>query len=565
MFLGLSWIFNVEHGLAQCSMIDSLQRVLLLQRDTDTSRINTMNLLALEFVKTEQTQRGLFYAQQAYYLSQRLKYKTGEGDYQMVLGAIYYQDDLKRDKEAIESYLKGLEIFQQIQHKPRIADAHKTIGDYYYNLFYTKENHYEKALSHYLQYLEITKNIDDKVKLAEAYITVANLYNHLGKSVESHDYFLKAIEVKKQIENQDLHNPHLFTEAERFYTLQIENQKLYNYILIGGLALLLVIALLLFFLTIQKQRVNKTLRVQKKEIEKQNKDIESKNIALKLQTEEISNQRDLLATQNAQIVEARNELDTANDSLKRMVEQLEQIVQTRTEDLRKANHSLVVANEELDTLIYRASHDFKGPVATLTGLSQLGKLECPTNMTAIDFFDKIEHTATKMDAMLQKLHQVSYLIAKPLENQIISVEKMIEDIKVSLADLMETYQVELQLIVEPALYLFSDIELMSIILENLIENAVYFRNQEANTQPVISIEVKQDVHYVYWVVKDNGAGIPQEFFPKIFDMFFRGSEASRGNGLGLYVVKKALERLEGKVDITSEVGQYTAFHMVLEK
>jgi signal transduction histidine kinase len=64
-------------------------------------------------------------------------------------------------------------------------------------------------------------------------------------------------------------------------------------------------------------------------------------------------------------------------------------------------------------------------------------------------------------------------------------------------------------------------------------------------------------------VEDNGQGIGEQYQPMIFDMYFRGNDRSKGNGLGLYIVKKAVEKLNGTVSFTSSFGQGTVFSIDL--
>ena len=66
-------------------------------------------------------------------------------------------------------------------------------------------------------------------------------------------------------------------------------------------------------------------------------------------------------------------------------------------------------------------------------------------------------------------------------------------------------------------------------------------------------------------MEDNGLGIDSEYKSKIFLMFFRGSEISQGNGLGLYLVKKAIDKLGGKIEVDSEEGKFTSFSISIPK
>ena len=566
LFLVLYIFFTLSTNCwAQCYRIDSLRRVLTVWPQRDTNRVNTLNLLAEEYIKDRRPKNAEYFAKQALVFSNQLEFKRGEADAQLILGTVYFEDPLKRDEESIQSYLKALNSYERLNLKTKQAETSKIIGDYYYNLFYIREDYYEKALEYYLRYYEISRSLDDPVKTAEACVMVGQLYDHLGNNEKSRDYFLKAVELKRNIEENDMDDPHLFSKAESFYKLQIQNQQLNNYILIGGLGVLgLVVALLIIFI-IQKQQTNHILHRKNAEIESQKNDIELKNIELQSQTKEISHQRDQLEEQNKQIKEAQDEIEAANEKLITVNQRLEDLVEERTSDLRRTNEALVLANGELDTLIYRASHDFKGPVATLTGLTQIARLDAGDSQEAMTFIDKIESTAVKMDGMLEKLHQVSYIIGKDLESTRIGFDHIIDNIKEHLKDQIAESHIDFNLELDPEVFFHSDPELIQTILENLIENSITFHTQNTDNKPQIDIQIKNDFAAIHLELRDNGAGIPPEMQDRVFDMFFRGSEESKGNGLGLYVVKKALERLDGEVELDSKWGEYTSFKVKLPK
>lgn len=550
--------------ISQCYRIDSLRRVVTILPRNDTNRLFSMNLLAREYYEAKQYKNAEYFAKQAFIASQNLQYKRGMADAYLTLAGVYFQNPLTRDEESINSYNQALEIYKELQLDTQAAETLKRIGDYYYDLFYLHEHYYEKSLEYYLAYLALVKKMGDKVQTAEAYVTIGNLYNHLGDQSSSREYLLMAFDIRREIEDEEVDNPHLFSEAQKFYELRIENQKLYNYILIGGMVLLLLgIAALAFFM-VQKSKSNRLLSAKNKEIEQQKDDIEEINKELRQKTEEIVAQRDQLAHQNIKIREAQEEIETANSNLRRINQHLEDLVAERTQSLQDTNEALSMANQELDTLIYRASHDFKGPVATLTGLSQIARLDAQDKNT-IKYFDKVEQTAQQMDGMLEKLHQVSYIIGKKLDTELLSFEDIIQQVKANNASLLQDCQASLEITEDDLMFIHSDMDMMLAIFDNLVENSIHFRNQEIENPPQIQIRISNSLGHIIVDYQDNGAGIPAEQFPKIFDMFFRGSEESKGNGLGLYVVKKALERLKAEIKVDSREGTFTHFSMRFPK
>ncbi len=104
----------------------------------------------------------------------------------------------------------------------------------------------------------------------------------------------------------------------------------------------------------------------------------------------------------------------------------------------------------------------------------------------------------------------------------------------------------------------SDKSRINILLNNLISNAIRYQNP-ATDNPLVDITINMSDTETDIIVKDNGIGISKENQQKIFEMFYRVSEKSVGSGLGLYLVKEIVDKLEGKIVIESEVGKGTAF------
>jgi signal transduction histidine kinase len=98
---------------------------------------------------------------------------------------------------------------------------------------------------------------------------------------------------------------------------------------------------------------------------------------------------------------------------------------------------------------------------------------------------------------------------------------------------------------------------------NLLENAFFF--SERSTNKKVSLHIGQNDNTATITVMDRGPGIKEEVRDKIFTMFFRGHELSNGNGLGLYLVKSALKKVKGKINLETEEGSYSRFIVTLPK
>lgn len=556
---------------AQCGKIDSLQRSLLVIKQNDTLRVSTLNHLVEEFILNQQYEKAMFYTQKSIDLAQKINYPMGLGNAYLLLGRVYRQDIL-RYEESLASFKQALQIFKEHQLKAEQAKALRTIGEYYYSLYYmNSQAYYEKSLNYYKAYYKLIENEKDYKKLLDASTMIGKLYSQLGNEEQSQAYFQKAFEYKTQLEDEDISDPHLFSNVQKFYELRLEHQRLYTYSLIFGLALAAGFIVLFVILFIQKQRSHRRVLAQKEQIAQQNDELQQQQEEIMAQRDQIAEQyqklqetQEELEASNDKLTDANDQLEAANDKLENLNEHLEEQVAERTRDLNISNENLKVVNEELDLLIYRASHDFKGPVATLTGLTQIGRMECTEESPAQIFFAKIEETANKMDAMLEKLHQVSFIIGKKVHYDNFSVAKALNRSQEMLAKQLKEQPIEI-IQRNTDTEIRSDIEILEVIFENIIENAIYFQDANKDEAPVLEISVESDEKGLSIEFRDNGEGIEGDMQHKIFNMFFRGSEASRGNGLGLYVVKKCLDRLNANAKVLSFPKQYSIFKLYFPK
>jgi signal transduction histidine kinase len=109
---------------------------------------------------------------------------------------------------------------------------------------------------------------------------------------------------------------------------------------------------------------------------------------------------------------------------------------------------------------------------------------------------------------------------------------------------------------------YSDPWRIEEIFRNLISNAIKYRRVE-NPLHEINITIAIEENEAVISFRDNGIGITKQNLTRVFEMFYRASEQAGGSGLGLYIVKNAVEKLGGRVSVGSEPGQYTIFEIVL--
>jgi signal transduction histidine kinase len=135
-----------------------------------------------------------------------------------------------------------------------------------------------------------------------------------------------------------------------------------------------------------------------------------------------------------------------------------------------------------------------------------------------------------------------------------TLQKVLEGLKYM--ENMERIRVDVT--IPPGTMLVTDPGRLKIILNNLIGNAVKYHNLR-KADPFIQIGLEEKNGHVEIFVKDNGQGIPKELQSRVFEMFYRGHESSKGSGLGLYIAREMTRKLEGDIYLESEKNKGSTF------
>ena len=220
---------------------------------------------------------------------------------------------------------------------------------------------------------------------------------------------------------------------------------------------------------------------------------------------------------------------------------LEWKVYKRTKELRDLN-------SELNTYIYKSSHDLRNPLTSIKSLITLLKSESNPEQL-LKYTNLIESCANQMDEILLNLSRaVDYKKVEPKIQQIdfSEIKKNLE--LVSISDKAEGLDISWH-IREKAPF-FSDPSLIGVILKKTILNSMQYRIGSSSDYCKISITTDSSGASV--CIEDNGQGIAEKVKDSVFDMFVKGTHKSKGAGLGLYLVKIASDKLRGKISLESE-------------
>ncbi|HEY5747278.1 MAG TPA: HAMP domain-containing sensor histidine kinase [Chryseolinea sp.] len=260
----------------------------------------------------------------------------------------------------------------------------------------------------------------------------------------------------------------------------------------------------------------------------------------------------LLILLRARLEKQKKSLVKANDEVKRMNENLEFLVYERTE-------LLIGAYQEMDIFLYRASHDLRAPLCTIIGLGNIAQ-QSPESTP--ELIGKISNTAVKMDGMLKKLRMMTE-VNHPSNYSPVTLAKKIDTITGNFSRFIAEHDIEVIVDCREDTTFHSYPDLVEIILYNLIENALFFSSTCKDRRPRISIMGSLENDQVFISVYDNGIGMEEQIRVKLWDMFFVGNELSQGNGLGLYIVLKSVQSLNGKIDVQTEPGVYSRFSVTI--
>lgn len=260
-------------------------------------------------------------------------------------------------------------------------------------------------------------------------------------------------------------------------------------------------------------------------------------------------------------LEVQHKLQLFNENLETMVLErtsaLNQEITTRKkaeEKLQRTNNELSKRNTELDNFVYSVSHDLRAPIATVLGLINLAKKDIDVHMKDM-YLDMIHKSAVQQDLFIREILDQSRNSRLEVKREEILFRSLIDETFNQLKFSLNGGQpVEKIIKISQEEPFMSDRWRLKVILNNIISNAIRYRN---GRDPVIRVNVDINKHAAMLAIEDNGKGIEKEHLPNIYKMFYRATDDGAGSGLGLYIVKEAIEKLNGNINIESEPGKGT--------
>lgn len=230
-------------------------------------------------------------------------------------------------------------------------------------------------------------------------------------------------------------------------------------------------------------------------------------------------------------------------------------------ELKLKNEELEKINDELNRFVYSVSHDLRSPLTSILGIINLAKMD-PELKAADKYFEIIEGRVLKLDGLIKKI--IDYYKNARSEDVYDSI--VFESLLTSVWEIIKPQNnlINFKLNVNQNVVFTGDLYRLEVVFENLISNAVKYQ-VPGNKNLLIEVNAEVDEKFARITVSDNGIGIKPEYLESVFKLFFRTEDSlnTEGSGIGLYIVKEAIEKMKGKIAIQSSPMVGTTFEIII--
>ena len=246
------------------------------------------------------------------------------------------------------------------------------------------------------------------------------------------------------------------------------------------------------------------------------------------------------------------------------IKHLQNSLTAQNERLQLLNAELRRSNAELEQFAYAASHDLQSPLQTIIGYARIMGIKYKTVLDGDgeSYLNNIFEAGMRMNQLIKDLLEYSRLGVQTQDFEPTDCKIILEKVLANLHDAISACGAEITYSELPII-IANPMQMMQLF-QNLISNAIKFRRSVVTPQIKISAEVQKD-HKCLIAVHDNGIGIESQYFERIFEVFQRlhTYQDYPGNGIGMAICKKIVERHGGKIWVESQVGVGTSFYFTL--
>ena len=216
-------------------------------------------------------------------------------------------------------------------------------------------------------------------------------------------------------------------------------------------------------------------------------------------------------------------------------------------------------NDEIlkNDFISNFSHEIKTPIAIMNGYINLLKRNEMSKEERDEYIDKLYNSSINLSNLISNILKLNKLENGEMELNDVNLSSVLENVIISYDELINNKKINFDIDMDDRLIKYTNESFIQLIFSNLISNAIKFSKYEG----IVEIKLKNKNDYIEFMVKDNGIGMSKDTIIHIFNRFYQGdtSHKTEGNGLGLSMVKKAIDRLGYKISIESEEEKGSTF------
>jgi len=498
-----------------------------------------------------------FYYKRALQIKEEIKDNLGLAETQLALGELW---DARGDsKQAMAYIMKAVEASKKLN-----AFRVETNARFSYGKLLAKDNEKEKAIaelkaayalakekeliteqrdiSTFLSEFLIAENKkDDAIKYLQAALAAKDSIAAKNREDEMVRLEVAFKDKLAEQEKKALIQENELKEAE----LKAQKLRQQNWIISTGLVSVLAIITGLFLF--DRSRKNVKLKELNEEISEQYEEIQKKN-------EEIQTQNEEIVTQNEQLRLHNETIHEQNEQLKAFRKIQQQIISQQDTDLKKARDQLVHRNEQLIEFSRITSHNIRGPLARIMGLSNILSHADMKGEERDMIHEKIRDSGEELDRIVRQVNQVLDLSKEnAIAYKTVDLKTLLKTVNEDLRDLyprikwvmntegLEQHEME------------ADEHVLKSIFYFTLDNSIRFRS----VRPLeISISSRREDNTVFVSIQDNGKGFDSEKYKdKIFGLHERFQNDIRTDGMGLYLTKIQVDILRGQIAIASEIDK----------
>lgn len=488
--------------------LDHFFRVFDLARELNDMEMEAraLNNIASLYMQISEWSKALVYLRDSLVIFEELADKRGQADALDNSCSCYC--DLGDYDKALTCGLKSVRLYREIGDQQGEAEVLDSIGE-----VYKARGDYTQALAYFNRALTISEEIELRIEIVKVLQNIGDIYRVMGHTQLALENLQRALTIAQEINSK--------SEQYRCHKVLVD---------------------------IYKQLGDFERALEHSEMFHETK-------------EAVFNEE---ADRRVKNLEAIHQVDTARKETE--IYQLKNVaLQQEINERRQVEEALRVANQQLQEAIvegeqliadlnafdYMVAHDLKTPLTNLILSSEIlwDKASGTLDSDAVSFLDVIRQMSTKMNLIITELLVLASVRQQQVVSQPLDMAGIIEQALNRLQHMIEESKAE---IAKPADWpkAMGYTQWVEEVWANYISNAIKYGGSPPRVE--LGYEKQPDGYICFWV-RDNGSGLSQEEVAQLFTAFTRLDKVrATGHGLGLSIVKRIIEKLDGKVNIQSE-------------